>query len=59
LFFELLGDIARAGTGDFDPSLGEGGTSKKHVSDEYSGMNWIEKSVCDVEWWRPVRASEK
>lgn len=56
LLLELLGNIARARARDFDPGLGEGGASKKHVSDKDRSVDRIEQSVCEVERWRPVMA---
>lgn len=53
LLLELLSNISRAGARNLDPCLGKSGASKKHVSDEHSGVDGIEESVCDVEWWRP------
>ena len=57
LLLELLGNIARARAGDLNPGLGESSASKKHVSNEDGGVDWVEKSVCDVKWWRPMIAS--
>jgi len=56
LLLELLGNITRAGARDLNPGLRESGASKKHVSDKDGGVDRIEESVCDVEWWRPVVA---
>ena len=49
LLLELLGNIARAGTRDLNPGLGEGGTSNEHVGDEESGVDGVKKSVLEVE----------
>lgn len=54
LLLQLLGDIPRARTRDFDPSLGESGASKKHVSHENRRVNRVEKGVLDVERWAHV-----
>jgi hypothetical protein len=55
LLLELLGNIARAGTGNFDPGLGEGGACNEHVGDEESSVDGVKKSVLEVERRGPAR----
>jgi hypothetical protein len=49
LLLELLGNIARAGTRNLDPGLGESGACDEHVGSEDSGVDGVEKSVGEVE----------
>jgi hypothetical protein len=55
LLLELLGNIARAGTGDLDPGLGEGGACSEHVYDEESSVNGVEEGVLEVKGRGPVQ----
>jgi hypothetical protein len=49
LLLELLGNITRAGAGDLDPGLREGGACDEHVGGEDSSVDGVEKSVGEVE----------
>lgn len=53
LLFQLLSDIAGAGAGDFDPSLGEDGACDDHVCHEDSGLDGVEEGFGEVERRRP------
>lgn len=55
LLLKLLGNIARAGTGDLDPGLGEGGACNEHVCDEEGSVDGVEKGVLEVKGWGPAR----
>jgi len=57
LLLELLGNIARAGTGDLDPGLGEGGACNEHVCDEEGGVDGVKKGILEVERRGPAQKS--
>jgi len=44
LILELLGDVTRARARNFNPSLGEESTGRKHEKDVDSGMDGINES---------------
>ena len=47
LVLELLGDIARTASRNFNPGLGEDGTGACNESDINHGVNWVEENSFD------------
>lgn len=54
LILELLSNVAWAGARNLDPSLGENGACNEHVYDVDSGVDWVEKSIGEVQRGRHV-----
>lgn len=54
LVLELLGNIAGAGAGNLNPGLGEDGTGGQHVDNVDDSVDWINKSIGEVQWWGHV-----
>lgn len=54
LVLELLGNIPWSRAGDFNPGLREEGTSNQHEDEVADGMDGIQESFLEVEWWRHI-----
>lgn len=56
LFLELVGDITWAGSGDFDPGLGEDSAGGQHEGNVDQGVDRVNESILKVERWGHVVA---
>lgn len=54
LVLQLLGDVTRAGTRDFDPRLREDGTGTEHVGNVHGGVDGVEEGIAEVKRRRHV-----
>ena len=54
MVLELLGDVPGSASRDFDPCLGEEGTSREHEGDVDEGVDGVEDGLLDGVGWRHV-----
>lgn len=54
LILKLLRNIAWGRSRDLDPSLREDSAGNEHVGDVDSSVDWVQKCISEVEWWRHI-----